>query len=74
MPTKEELVERARELGVADADRLNKDELEARIAGVEAAGPIVPEGETQPAPAEQHGKVVTGVQPVEEDDVPEAGR
>jgi acetaldehyde dehydrogenase (acetylating) len=73
---KDELVEEAEGAGVPDAEDLTKAELEQRIDALAPAalGPVIPEGEfTAPAP-EASGSATTGVQPVEDADIPDAGR
>jgi hypothetical protein len=76
MAHKDDLVEQARELGIADADDMKVTELEEAIAERTPAelGPVIPEGESAPPPPKPSGQRATGVQPVERDDIPEAGR
>lgn len=76
--SKDELVAEAEALGIADAASTNKDDLRAAVdrqrEAHAALGPVVPEGQTEPEPPKSSGKTVTGVQPVEDSDIPEAGR
>lgn len=75
-PTKDELVADAKALGIENADGMTKAELEDAIHArtPEALGPVVPEGQLTAEPPKQTGKTITGVQPVEASDIPEAGR
>lgn len=74
--TKNELVEQATDLGVADADKLSKAELEDRLEDLAPPelGPVVPDGEITPPPIKATGAAVEGVQPLDDDDIPDAGR
>lgn len=73
--SKQELVDAADAAGVPDAGDKTipeiREELEVRAPA--ELGPVIPEGETEPAPARK-GRVRTGVQPIEPSDIPEAGR
>ena len=75
-PTKDSLAADAKALGIDDAENMTKAELESAIAAraPEALGPVIPEGQTVAEPAKSSGKAITGVQPVEASDIPEAGR
>jgi hypothetical protein len=75
-PTRDELMERAREADIHGRSNMSNEELEQALQAKQtaAAGPIVPEGETEPQAPASTGKKVTGVQPQDEDDIPEAGR
>lgn len=74
-PTKDELVADAEALGI-EAEGKTKAQLEDAIdaRAPEALGPVIPEGHLTADPPEKHGKTITGVQPVEPADIPEAGR
>lgn len=76
MANKDDLVTQARELGVDGAEDMKVSELEEAIAARTPAelGPVIPEGESAPAPPKPGGQRATGVQPMEPDDIPEAGR
>jgi hypothetical protein len=74
--TKSELVADATALGIPDAEHMTKAELEDAIHArvPDALGPVVPEGQVHADPeAHRGGKTITGVQPVEASDIPEAG-
>lgn len=73
-PTKDELVKEAVDIGVPDADRLTKPQLADAIEARQTpgAGPVAPEGADAPE-FEQRGSI-TGVQPLEADQIPESGR
>lgn len=75
MTTKNELVDEAEALGVEDADKLTKAELEDRISAQNPPelGPVVPEGST-PEPPKSSSSPTVGVQPQTADDIPEWGR
>lgn len=75
-PTKDELLREAQQIGVEGADDMTKAELADAIAArnPDSLGPVVPEGQTAPEPAESDGRAITGVQPVEAEDIPEAAR
>lgn len=75
-PTRDELERQATEAGVTGVSGLNKQELQDAIAAkqTEAAGPHVAPGESEPAPPEPSGEPTPGVQPLTEDEIPEAGR
>lgn len=74
--TKDDLLADAQAIGVPDADAMTKPELQDAIAArtpVEL-GPPIPEGQSESEPPKAPGNPTTGVQPVEPDDIPEAGR
>lgn len=75
-PNLEELRDRARDAGIPGFSSMNKDDLEQALQAKDtaAAGPIVPEGETEPQAPKSSGTPVKGVQPQDDDDIPEAGR
>lgn len=75
-PTKDELVQTASDLGVADAKDKTKAELADAIDAhnPEALGPVVPEGHLTAEPPSSSGPSITGVQPLEPSDVPKAAR
>lgn len=74
--TLDELQDRAREAGISGFSSMSKDELADALSAkeTEAAGPIVPEGETEPQPPKPSGTPVKGVQPQSADDIPEGGK
>jgi hypothetical protein len=74
--TREQLEDRAREAGITGFSSMDKQELADAIAAKEtaAAGPVVPQGETEPVAPKPSGKTVKGIQPQDEDDIPDAGR
>lgn len=73
---KDELVADAKAAGIDNADSLRKAELVDRLGehDTAAAGAYVPEGELQPSAIERNEKPVTGIQPLEDSDIPDAGR
>lgn len=73
--SKDDLVEQAEGLGINSPGSLNKDQLREQIARRESleVGVHVPPGQLNPEPLEPSGKAVTGVQPVEASDIPDAG-
>lgn len=72
-PSKDELVQEAEDLGVTTKG-LTKPELADAIEARQTpeVGPPAPDGDEPPA-FEQHGSI-TGVQPLEADEIPESGR
>lgn len=74
-PSKDELVKEARGVGI-DPSGLTKPQLEDRLEARAPAelGPVVPEGELKPEPPKASGSPIKGVQPLEESDIPDAGR
>lgn len=74
--TKDELIADARAAGVENADDLTKAELGEAIAShvPDELGPVIPEGQTVPPAPKSSGSPTVGVQPVDEHDIPEAGR
>lgn len=75
-PTKDELLAEAESLGIPGAADMTKAELADAIAArnPDSLGPVVPEGQTAPEPAESSGSATKGVQPVEPEDIPEEAR
>lgn len=74
--TKPELVADADAAGIEGAEEMKKDEI---VDALEAKappelGPVIPEGQTAPEPPKSSGSPTVGVQPMTEDDIPEAGR
>lgn len=74
--SKQDLVERAEELGVEGAKDMNKAELAEALEQRQssASGPYVPEGEINPLPPESTGEPVVGIEPRTADEIPESAR
>jgi hypothetical protein len=72
---KDELIEDATEAGVPDAADLTKAEIRERLEAKAPAelGPVIPEG-VEPPEVEGGGRPTVGVQPLTDDDIPDAGR
>lgn len=73
--SKDELVDEAKDLGISNPTKLTKPELQERLSehDTSALGPYVPPGASQVPQFEQVGKI-TGATPLEENDIPAAGR